>query len=59
MTTPSFQIRITKRVTFRDMHGTITADYPVGTLLKATAKDNHYFVTSMGGIWRDEAEEVV
>ena len=35
-----------------------TADYLVGTLLKATAKDNHYFMTSMGGIWRDEAEEV-
>jgi len=54
-----FQIRLTQVVIFCDINGSILRHYEVGTVLTATAKSSHWFVTSMGDIWFDEAEEIV
>lgn len=51
-----FKIRITKLVTFRDRAGHVLKEYQPGELLNATADAGHYFVTSMGGIYKTEAE---
>ena len=53
-----FLIVITKQVTFRDSEGTILRDFSVGDVIQATADTGSYFVTSMGGIYHDEARTV-
>lgn len=52
------QIRITKEVVFEDWEGTIFKVYKVGDIIKATADAGHYWVTFLGGIYKDEAELV-
>lgn len=54
-----FTIEITKRVVFRDMHGTVTRVYEVGDRIEATAESQMYYVHSYGGIWKDEAKRVI
>lgn len=55
----TFPIRITQTVTFRDQSGTIVKQYQVGDIVQAThASERGYYVTSMGGIWFEEAEFV-
>jgi hypothetical protein len=56
--TPTFDIRITKVVTFYDSEGTVVKSYSPGDVVKATADAGHYFVTSMGGIYTHEAVRV-
>lgn len=51
-------IEFTKRVVFKDCDGTVLKVYEVGDREVSTAKGNHYFVTSMGGIYFYEAREV-
>jgi hypothetical protein len=50
------KIKITKKVVFRDMYETVLVTYEVGDIVEATADAGHYFVTPMGGIYKDEAE---
>lgn len=50
-------IRFTKDVTFRCGNGDILKVYRKGDVEKYTAKTGHYFVTTMGGIYFDEAEK--
>ena len=52
----TFTIVITKQVVFRDQTGRVTHTLEVGSKLKATADTGHYYVTSLGGIYHDEAE---
>lgn len=52
------QIEITKQVVFKDREGNVLKTYEVGSILEATADAGHYFVTSMGGIYKDEAKLV-
>jgi hypothetical protein len=54
------KIRITKEVTFKDWTGTgaILRVYKVGDIIEATADGGHYWITSMGGIYKNEAELV-
>lgn len=54
-----FDIRLKVKVTFNDWNNTVVSQYPAGIILPATVKKSHYFVTSMGGIWFDEAEEII
>lgn len=50
------KIKIVKTVTFRDCNGTVLKVYNVGDIIDYTAVvDKMYYVTSMGGIWFDEA----
>jgi hypothetical protein len=58
MDNPKFRIRITKSVTFRDCEGGILAFFPVGAVMTSTGKTETYFVTTWGGIYFDEAEEI-
>ena len=52
------QIRFVKEVTFRDCQGTILAHHNVGDSVEFRGKTQHYFISSLGGIWFDEAEEI-
>ena len=52
------KIRFTRRVEFRDHRGTLLKAYEVGDQEVYTAKSSHYWITPMGGIYFDEAEEV-
>jgi len=52
------KIKITKEVTFKDRSGAVVAFYPVGAIIEASGKTSTYFITPMGGIYFDEAEEV-
>lgn len=52
-------IKFIKRVVFSDQNGTIVKVYEIGDVVEYTAKADHYFVTSMGGIYFDEAKELV
>lgn len=52
------KIEFTKEVIFKDMHGTILKVYAVGDQVDYTAKAGHYWITSMGGIYFDEAKEI-
>ena len=59
MSTPTvFQIRIIKQVKFSDCCGQVCKTYEVGDVLEATADTGHYFVTTMGGIYYEEAVRV-
>lgn len=51
-------LRLTKEVTFRDRHGTILKTYPIGHTVLCTGKTSYYFITKIGDIYFDEAEEV-
>lgn len=53
-----FLIRFTHKVVFSDRDGNVLQTYNVGDEIAATAENNHYFVTSMGGIYFTEAERV-
>jgi hypothetical protein len=55
---PTFKIRLTTPVTFRDREGNITRALAVGDTLEATCETNSYFVTSLGGIYKDEAKRI-
>jgi hypothetical protein len=52
----SFNIVITHPVFFKDNTGTVVKTYIAGDVVKASA--DTYFVTSMGGIYHDEARRV-
>jgi hypothetical protein len=52
------KIEFTKEVVFKDMHGTVLKTYSVGDQVDYTAKAGHYWITSVGGIYFDEAKEV-
>jgi hypothetical protein len=51
-------IRFTQRVVFKDCTGTVTKVYEVGDTEEFFGKTSTYYITSMGGIYFDEAEEV-
>ena len=53
-----FLIAFTKDVTFRDSEGTIIRAFNKGDVVTATADTGTYFVTTMGGIYHDEARRV-
>lgn len=53
------KIRFIKRVIFTDMNGAVRKIYEIGDTETFHGKTNHYFITGMGGIYFDEAEEVV
>lgn len=55
---PEGFIEFTKKVIFRDWYGKVTHIYEVGDRLPFTAKTEHYFVCTPGGIYFDEAKEV-
>ena len=52
------KIKFTQRVVFRDMLGVALKVYEVGDEIEYFTKTDTYFVTSMGGVYFDEAEEV-
>ena len=54
-------IKIVKQVIFKDRDGNVLRVYEIGDMVKFTAKDDDrgYFVTAMGGIFFDEAVEVI
>jgi hypothetical protein len=54
----SFQIRIIYPIVFRDQSGNALRTINAGEVLEATADTGHYYVTSIGGIYYDEAEIV-
>lgn len=47
-----------KPVSFLDEKGTELTKYPVGHIIEASADVGHYYVTPMGGIYKDEAQLV-
>ena len=57
-------IEFVKQVEFRDCNGFLLCVYNIGDKIPFTAKrefppsKDGYYVTSMGGIWFDEASEV-
>lgn len=52
----TFKIRFTKRVTFKDQSGSVLRIYEVGDTCDAFSVTETYWVTTMGGIYFDEAE---
>lgn len=52
------KIIFTKEVVFKDLTGSVVREYKVGDTCKYTAKTETYFVTSLGGIFFDEAIQV-
>jgi hypothetical protein len=54
--TATFKIRFKKRVVFKDQSGTVLRVFEVGDTFDATTATESYWVTSMGGIYFDEAE---
>jgi hypothetical protein len=53
-----FKIRLTKPIHFTDVGGSVVHRFNVGDLMTATVDTGHYYVTSLGGIYHDEAEKV-
>jgi hypothetical protein len=53
-----FKIRITRTVVFTDLNKKILQVFEAGDILVATKKTSDYYITSMGGIYFDEAEEI-
>ena len=51
-----FKIRATKRIVFRNQGGAEVKVYEIGDLIDATHATETYWVTTMGGIYFDEAE---
>ena len=56
--TPRFQIILVKPVTFRDLSGGTIRSYKPGDVMTSTHDAGPYFITPMGGIWKDEARKV-
>lgn len=54
-----FDIRFTKQVVFKDQNKNVVKTYEVGDTCKASGCTETYFITSMGGIYFDEAEAVM
>lgn len=52
------RIRFTKRVVFKDRLGNIVKVYEAGDEVNASQDTGAYYVTLMGGIWRDEAVKI-
>ena len=52
------KIRFTKQVIFHDLHGNILRVYEIGDECEYYSKSCHYWISPMGGIYFDEAEEV-
>ncbi len=50
-------IEFTKEVVFRDMEGAVLKTFSVGDRIEALGETHHYWITSMGGIYFDEAKE--
>ena len=53
------KIRFTKQVIFKDMDGGITHVFNIGDEIEFTANNSIYYVCSPGGIYFDEAEEIL
>lgn len=51
-------IEFTKEVVFRDCKDNILKTLYVGDRVEALGETHHYWITSMGGIYFDEAKEV-
>ena len=56
-------IEFTKKVVFKDMHGTVLKTYEIGDRIPFANKivwtnGDGYFICGMGGIYFDEAKEV-
>ena len=58
--TEPFQIVFLHEVVFKDIKGTCLKAYQPGDITEATYEhpDLGYFVTAMGGIWKEEAMRV-
>jgi hypothetical protein len=52
------KIEFTKRVVFSDRDGNVLKVYEVGDKVDYTTKSDNYWITSMGGIYFDEAKEL-
>ena len=52
------RIIFTKQVVFRDRNRTVLKVYEIGDTVEYTAKTDTYYITSMGGIWFEEAQEM-
>ena len=52
-------IRAVKRIVFRDMTGHVLKEYAIGDKIEWFSKLGHYWVTAAGGVYFDEAEELV
>jgi hypothetical protein len=50
-----FNIRLIKKVVFKDREGTVLKVHDVGEVVKATFDAGDYFITNIGGIYKDEA----
>jgi hypothetical protein len=44
-----------KKVVFKDREGTVLKVHDVGEVVKATFDAGDYFITNIGGIYKDEA----
>lgn len=52
------EIEFIKEVIFKDMFGNVLRVYNIGDKVQYTAKSECYWVTTMGGIYFDEAKEL-
>ncbi len=50
-----FMIRMTKEVCFNDRHGKVKMRLMPGDTFEASFDSGHYWVTGIGGIYKDEA----
>lgn len=53
-----FLIVFTQDVTFKDRMDNVIREFKVGDITDATADNGTYFVTSMGGVYKEEARVV-
>lgn len=53
-----FIIRFTTQVEFSDWNENILKVFEIGDTVTATADAGHYFITSWGGVYKEEAERV-
>jgi hypothetical protein len=53
------KIVFTKRVVFRDWLGNVLKTFEVGDTTEFSVFNGVYYVTSMGGIWSDEAKIIL
>lgn len=52
----TIKIKLIKNVIFKDWNGAVLNTYEVGTVFETTFEFPHYYVTAVGGIYKDEAE---
>lgn len=50
-----FKIKFIKQVIFKDQSNIIRKVYNVDDVIESTFDAGHYYVTTMGGIYKDEA----